>query len=1000
LIFGSLDNYFPPSQAKKDRINLDDIDDCLSIFQYQIQSVLAGSIQDLKSQYNLSTLLETLVKIKTRETVIVTKVFAEEAISLQSILKIDGENCDELILDEILRLNHFFHNYYGERFKGVGLNMIKCRDRGNTFNIVDQFLDSLTGYFSNCEIASNKKLNRQDVSFLIDSEETAEADYNTLISKLRVEDEAFEVSVPDLDTSWWDMFWGLFWEYGHPSKNQKYRTALDEIARAYGEDQLKEDLQKLEEEEDWRPLYHALLCLVNPVDENYETPRGQYDAFIKALKGAVELERYSAVIEGEPNNNNNNNAPFSQIDSDCAEILNRLIDIRWTQVEMFKHGKDVVDLFIQEYQRAAQIEDGLEPITKDNFREMAILMNEMIEKAPAHVKKSFFALNKQKLEGHFNLEQISEGKNIPCKRKTMVFVKDEEEREVHNLRHGRVADLNCVAPLYQAFVRNCGARDEGVINFDFQKRVVGNDGDGESKAVQHEEEMQSECKNFFHMVQTHDGKIFKKQSAYPTFGELFDCLWKEFGFEQALYTDLEAAKEGESLKVRHCALPYIFYLEENQAAIEEYKTAFREMFEGVYAHYFKGNGSPEDMTHAGIKDDLELQTFLLIFYAVQRDDMLFRIEEITNVQIKYTGAHCKDAQDRAGANDIVGSLLRERAINGMSDSETLSDILKVDLSYCILNKKQGMIFKGRLEPALAAAQLIAEKEPFGWYRFGFHPKAQIFTKHEEQLAVPTFKSALTPIEVYTELLKHQLKQGNEPEIDVAEWNGDEPPSYDIDLTIEGIGVNLSTLYQRLDHCTEIKNNDAMNDEFEAIWKEMRKIVPKSLIQSLRPVRNEVSRKHAEFTVHQATKEEWIEAIEVFKEACPSVREVVSRRINNEPLVNGLFGTVLTNAHAQLSEMMDNDHGFQVVSAQELPKVDILNGTITVTAKYEYQFKEEVLAEICVVATITEDSTEVEWTIPTLPKWPTTYESSANALAAVGQSALQTVKYIGSFIYNA
>lgn len=433
------------------------------------------------------------------------------------------------------------------------------------------------------------------------------------------------------------------YEYNHPSKTHKYRVVLNDFTRNLQEE--VKDLDQLrmtweERAKDGSSLAGIIAEFLFLISDPKE-PRAQYWEFIALLRKLCERVQE----EGQD--------PYL---AQAKQFCDICCLIRWSQISIWNYMKGILHVFTTYEENALSLVQTLE-----EFPDALEKINSLIKGAPFKVKKPLHALAWQKACGSLDIKDFTGTENTPRLRSTLVYVKDTEKKEILFSQHACPTSGKEIVSDYKMFVKAAKRNNYSILYVNHQNIAE------EKTRTDAIYALQKNCSNFFELVQPLDGEFFEKEGKYrdmQTLEELKKSLRKEFKEEW------------------QCRLP------KNLESREHYrKVVLPELLEQTQMFFFSHNPP--------LIGKKEWQTFLLLFYVLQSNDLKFRLPNV-----RYYTTPCKDFLDRGGAMALIeevllAGFLKEELIT----KQQLEWILVNSLASPILVKKQDMI-PSRLQFAL------------------------------------------------------------------------------------------------------------------------------------------------------------------------------------------------------------------------------------------------------------------------------------------------------------
>lgn len=410
-----------------------------------------------------------------------------------------------------------------------------------------------------------------------------------------------------------------------------------------------------------KPLLEALLCL-----KDQENPRESYKKFVAKLDEVATL-----IVE------NKLNTTGSDETRRCIEIAEILAINRWSGVNMEDHFKERIDLAVGEHSR---------PETLAKLPASMRTINNSIAHSSPKARKSWFALNWQKLQGTAGTMDFTRGQNSPNRLATLSYnITGGATQEITYLRHGSpthgkdhpwAKDSEGIAPNYELFVSAAANRGRGVF-YVIHQRLKGGGFDDESPRTKAILALQERHPNFHAMVQPVEGDFFNKKGVYAeakTFRELKMALKYEFFRNE---------------ENRTCALP--------SKSPKDYRKNFQETLHTIHEIFFDSKPalSPGDW-----------QKFTLFFYAFQRMDLKASLGSKSH-PISYYVTACKDDLDRGGGQALLELVIHLIVTGEANNRDQLSHLINHLLGPPIMVKHKEMLSR-RLEQILPAIEYLID----------------------------------------------------------------------------------------------------------------------------------------------------------------------------------------------------------------------------------------------------------------------------------------------------
>ena len=453
----------------------------------------------------------------------------------------------------------------------------------------------------------------------------------------------------------------------HQLQLKKYETILTQYATLLNKDDgsnldpLISEVKNFSHIPIAKPLLECLVCL-----QNQENPRESYQKFVAKLDEIATL-----IIENKLNESS------SRKTLRCIEIAETLAINRWSGVNMEGHFIERIDLAAGKPLRP-------ETLAKlpDSMREI----NTAIAHSSPHARKSWLALNWQKLQGTAGTMNFTKGQNTPDRLATLTYnTSGGPSREVTYLRHGSpthgkdhpwAKDSEGIVPNYELFISAAAKRGQGVF-YVVHQRLQGGGFDDESSRTKAILALQARHPNFHAMVQPVEGNFFNQKGVYAgatTFRELKGALIHEFFGNK---------------KDPTCALP--------SRLPDHYTQTFPEIFDTVHNIFFNGKTNLSEG---------DWQKFILFFYAFQRMDLKASLGEASH-PISYYVTACKDDLDRGGGQALLELVLHLIKTGQADNKAQLSHLINHLLGPPIVVKQKEML-SSRLEQVLPAIEYLTD----------------------------------------------------------------------------------------------------------------------------------------------------------------------------------------------------------------------------------------------------------------------------------------------------
>lgn len=465
----------------------------------------------------------------------------------------------------------------------------------------------------------------------------------------------------------------------HPSKQMKYASVLT---------QYKEHLHraniKLDEEIRWTtsqrktPLiekYEAIFRLLN--GERYLNPRDEYQTFVRELEALIDSREYQDECKLS--------------ESHIRIVIRELCRIRWCLTSLHPYLYEVVGMV-----RATYVDETGERLTgelsAEGFADYLMNANREVERAPVTMKKEGAALAGQKLTGTLGLKHFTADENTPHLRHTQVWEASSGRQEIFYVRHGSPTTAGSymgaatgigfrllgyesgntagekVCSSYREMIRGQAELRRSVFVTVLQRNVE-DTLENEKARVQEIIAEQDQHENFHVLVQDLEGPFFKREEGYA---QILD-------FESFKKAVIHAFNT--STRDTRVVLP--------QALIEDresYIATLGRLFDFVHERFFEKKPNLEEG---------DWQNFLLLFYAVQRAELKFRLSEKTEMPVGVYSTFCKDFLDRGGVVSLIEDMMMALLTGEFGQRDWMENEIAQIIGPAIAVKKQGVI-EGRL----------------------------------------------------------------------------------------------------------------------------------------------------------------------------------------------------------------------------------------------------------------------------------------------------------------
>ena len=574
---------------------------------------------------------------------------------------------------------------------------------------------------------------------------------------------------PKISKTYVDSLRSWFVDSNHPSKQHKYRNVLQEYVYSLNtlgislEKETDRLVSRINENAIFDPNgldYQVFLILkillhpstpqeilnIDPSFPNYSDARMQYRTFVLKLREIVDSPEYKSIagLDRQTLESKNPQALY------CRDIIRKLCHVRWGNTHLFSYLKEITDLTIAAYNGASVEFVDDQPLNEENFGAILDLRNRAIKHAPEAVKKPKLALQMQKFWGAMQLQDYTLFENTPYVRETFFYKNAQGAvQPIVYMRHGSPTTPGSFLPIiggmisrntlgvdvpsgeqiasdYEEFLRYQEENNHSVL-YAIHQRKNFDAIENESERTRQILNLQEIHSNFYAFVQALEGALFERRDSYKNanFRELKAALVKEFT---------------ENKPDSSCCLPKILQRDNH------YKTiVLTKLLDDVQRIFFAGKDEVDSL--------LEWQTFILIFYVMQKIDLKFRLGKDQNMPVSSYVTACKDFLDRGGLMALVEDILHDYWLNKQNDLKALEERLYNILGAPILVKKKEII-EHRLQPGIELCHYLCDyfkrnpQKLAEWqnYKFGdqdWKIERNAIEKRPNQTACPTMQSAET-----------------------------------------------------------------------------------------------------------------------------------------------------------------------------------------------------------------------------------------------------------------
>ncbi|MEZ5314789.1 MAG: hypothetical protein R3E91_01040 [Chlamydiales bacterium] len=485
----------------------------------------------------------------------------------------------------------------------------------------------------------------------------------------------------------------------------KYAVVLTEYRTHLGLDRIENMKKTVESNPKFSHLRIFCDDLLNKTGPDF---RKVYRDLIQKIRLVIQSQAYKDLVSSNP-------------EHEIVKFVRDFCYIRWADTHLYRYLEDIIQLTTQK--DLIPLCDALE-----DYPKKILGLNEKVNQGKAN-KKSQPALKKQQLLGALGLQDFCGKENTPGVMATQYFKNQNQEtlpiiyarhgvptalREDHSsfqvfikkagnlircfIKGGRY-NLEEVTADYQEYLRTLESRGQGELYCVHQRRTRNAVEDESDRALQIEK-LQEDHKNIAVLIQPVEGEFFKYKK--ETLTQLKAALQKLF-FSDSPLDSKQAA-----------VLPYA--LLENKEALKKYKNDFNQILEDVQEIFFSDHLPNQHLS------ETDRETYIFLFYAFQRMDLLFRLKELTGYRPAAIKTICKDDLDRGGAQRFVMNRLGDYMRGEEEDSERKKEAMVNLVGPPILVKKIGAIEK-RIKPAMAVENHLAkmtdqQKNRLRKYTFG------------------------------------------------------------------------------------------------------------------------------------------------------------------------------------------------------------------------------------------------------------------------------------------
>lgn len=511
----------------------------------------------------------------------------------------------------------------------------------------------------------------------------------------------------------------------HSSKMEKYVHILNQYTdHLGGENVLRGAYEELKGFDQANPMVEnateAYAILLGEGKWAGKNERERYQAFVSALRGAIETPQYQN-LRGLPFADQNKRGlyvPLSQLHNregflvraeKCVVHLQNLVDARWFQSEMYDHLKQATDRFTSDTE-SSDDEFPLEHLTEEDYPKTFKAMNERIKTASPELKKRPVALGIQKLKGATGMKDFSGTENIPYIRCRYDYQDRNGNTEtIHYMRHSRPTvggrfvqfagslatrlfskvfrnptahDGEKIASDYEEAIRLAGSRKEAVFYVVHQRRSPGLF-ENEADSTHLIENLDDKHQNFHTLIQSVEGPLFKRGKGYEFCHSMGDL-------KLALLQSFENSSRAPN------RLP-------NAVNTNDYRKIMGKLFDDARSIFFPEVQDGQSLTQS------QWEKMILYFYVFQKDDLKFRLSNGDHT-VKYYTTPCKDFLDRGGNMAMVEDFVHYHMAGDGPSHEDLEHTLYTTLGAPILVKKKQVI-ESRVERGLEIVEDLSKLSP-------------------------------------------------------------------------------------------------------------------------------------------------------------------------------------------------------------------------------------------------------------------------------------------------
>lgn len=364
-------------------------------------------------------------------------------------------------------------------------------------------------------------------------------------------------------------------------------------------------------------------------------------------------------------------------------------------------------------------------------KEAFLRLNREVQKSKYN-KKSSSALGAQKARGETGYEDFCGKENHPQVVNEHIYAnKSGEEKWLRLRRHGNPTYWGEVTSDYKFYLTLLEKEKKSLLYCQYQRRgpkkgwaraaadKLGAT-ESEDNRVAKIEALQISHKNFHCLTQPVEEDLFDRKRKYA--GKSLE--------------ELKTALESEFFDKKDSSAALPSYLTGDKTRKENYRIAFKKLLADVETLFFS------DKTLEW--NDTSWKNYLLLFYAFQRRDLLFRLDQVNGCSLETYNTTCKDDLDRGGNQRFVEYLLGLLHLGELDDPKRKEEVLVQILGPTQAVKTQGIIPE-RIEPGLDLLAYLKTLSPeqiaaYRMYTFGEEqwkfkamPPAN---RREDQTAIP------------------------------------------------------------------------------------------------------------------------------------------------------------------------------------------------------------------------------------------------------------------------